>query len=310
MTATLSKATPNSSITILARDYVCVNTTQFLAGAANTYPGVSGGLLDFAGDSDVFVQEFSFGVPPSTYPGTAPLALYVSGGAGASGSVVADFDIINPLGAVTAQGQAPSINGGGNPFDASVVTPTFDSTAGTGPSLVMHNTYGLPAVLGAAATQDPFQLWMRRDPGTDAANNPLATSAVADQPFQLERVAILPMDIRIEAVLYAQDKSFFVIPGPWFNSDSGDDLQSYNAALQTYQSTPLGNTGVAPTRPGISPPIPPTAMRRGSRSTGSRLTSRSPSPARSPRPAPPTSAPRPPGCRSGAGSRSITAAAS
>ena len=97
----------------------------------------------------------------------------------------------------------------------------------------------------SATTQQPFQLWMRRDPGAD---NPTATTP--DQPFELERAAILPMDIRIEAVLYAQNKSFFVIPGPWFNSDTGDDLQTYNSALQAYQSAPT--TSVAPTRPGIT----------------------------------------------------------
>ena len=55
------KGNPDSSITILARDYVCVNTTQFLAGAAEFYPGISDGLLTFTQDSDLFVQEFSFG---------------------------------------------------------------------------------------------------------------------------------------------------------------------------------------------------------------------------------------------------------
>ena len=237
------KGNPNSSITIMARDYVCVNTTQFLAGAADTYPGVSGGLLNFADESAQLVQEFSFGVTPSTYPTTPKLALYVSGGAGASGAAAADFDIINPLGTPTAQGQPPSINGGGNPFDAPLFTPTFDSTTGSGPSLVTHMTYDLTASgLAAAATttQQPFQLWMRRDPGTD---NP--TAATADQPFELEHAAILPMDIRIEAVLYAQDKSFFVIPGPWFNRDTGDDLASYVSSNDS-------GTGLH-SRPGLDP---------------------------------------------------------
>ena len=87
---------------------------------------------------------------------------------------------------------------------------------------------------------------MRRDPGTDNS-----TAATPDQPFQLERAAILPMDVRIEAVLYAQNKSFFVIPGPWFNSDSGDDTQTYYQAIQDYLSPPGGGAAVAPTRPGI-----------------------------------------------------------
>lgn len=35
-------------------------------------------------------------------------------------------------------------------------------------------------------------------------------------------LAVQPMDVRIEAVLYAQEGSFFVIPGNWFNPNSSD----------------------------------------------------------------------------------------
>jgi hypothetical protein len=47
--------------------------------------------------------------------------------------------------------------------------------------------------------------------------------------YLLERVAIEPMEYRIEAVLYAQEKSFFVIPGYWHNNNRNDtwaNLQS------------------------------------------------------------------------------------
>ena len=48
--------------------------------------------------------------------------------------------------------------------------------------------------------------------------------------FHLERVAVLPMDIRIEAVLYAQTRSFFVIPGAWFNTATASDtLDAFEA---------------------------------------------------------------------------------
>lgn len=38
----------------------------------------------------------------------------------------------------------------------------------------------------------------------------------------ISRIAVQPMDIRIEAILYAQEGSFFVIPGDWFNPDPSD----------------------------------------------------------------------------------------
>ena len=144
-----------------------------------------------------------------------------------------------------------------NPFDGSLISASlFDSGAGTGPSSVIHRTYNLYNggnltpynLLLTASPQQPFQLWTRRNPGTDGFN-PAATSATPDQPFQLERNAILPMDIRIEAVLYAQDKSFFVIPGTSFNSDPSDDLLSYYNQYLAYQNAP--GAKVIPTRPGI-----------------------------------------------------------
>lgn len=43
-----------------------------------------------------------------------------------------------------------------------------------------------------------------------------------NRPYWISRVVTSPMDIRIEAVLYAQDGSFFVIPGEWMNTDVDD----------------------------------------------------------------------------------------
>ena len=40
--------------------------------------------------------------------------------------------------------------------------------------------------------------------------------------YLLSRLAIQPCDIRIEALMYAQNGSFFVIPGEWFNPDTND----------------------------------------------------------------------------------------
>ena len=42
------------------------------------------------------------------------------------------------------------------------------------------------------------------------------------QDYYISRAAVLPSDIRIEALIYAQNYSFFVIPGEWFNPDPND----------------------------------------------------------------------------------------
>jgi hypothetical protein len=46
--------------------------------------------------------------------------------------------------------------------------------------------------------------------------------------YYLSRLGIVPLDIRIEALMYAQEGSFFIIPGPWFNPDSGDTFTEFN----------------------------------------------------------------------------------
>lgn len=40
--------------------------------------------------------------------------------------------------------------------------------------------------------------------------------------YHLSRVAVVPLDIAIEALMYAQEGSFVVLPGEWFNTDPRD----------------------------------------------------------------------------------------
>jgi hypothetical protein len=68
----------------------------------------------------------------------------------------------------------------------------------------------------------------------------LALKPVGAQPSKnglVARMAVNPSDVRIEAAIYAQNGSFFVIPGPWFNTNP-DDLRT--AFEQNY--TPADNT--------------------------------------------------------------------
>ena len=48
----------------------------------------------------------------------------------------------------------------------------------------------------------------------------------------------MPSDIRIEALLYAQDNSFFVIPGDWFNDDSTDTINNDTNGVGTARPRP------------------------------------------------------------------------
>jgi hypothetical protein len=68
-----------------------------------------------------------------------------------------------------------------------------------------------------------YRPWAGLVPGKSGPGWYLPDYTVAyNKPLWISRVATSPMDIRIEAVLYAQDGSFFVIPGEWMNSDAND----------------------------------------------------------------------------------------
>jgi hypothetical protein len=241
------KGNTDSSMTILARNYVCLNTTQFYAGAiadqnaqSTQMPSASlsdGSLLDFSAQNDVLVQDFNFNTdynPNTANPTGAygvpngPFALYLSGGPSAPGETQAQIDVIDP-----ATGQEIASNPASpttDPFDYPLLQPTFDTlgNASNGASSLTHISFDLSANASLEALPTtpflPLQLWTRLSPNTVPIGG---TVAVATQDYVQERSAILPMDIQIDAVMYAQDNSFFVIPGPWFNSDANDNLSSY-----------------------------------------------------------------------------------
>lgn len=219
----LLKGSPDSTISVLAHDYVCVNTTQFLAGSnvEDRTDGSQNPDLPDSGDTlaldagHSLLQEFSFGLPMTTPATTSAkygsLALYIAAGPAAPGATRADINIYDPAGNSvfpTPQPPPPIVQ----PFTTLTHT-TFDLSA-----LVTQPTSS-NALFNALGT-DLFDLSVSKDPGTENGAND-------DQDVALERVAVLPMDIRIEAVLYAQTGSFFVIPGEWFNTNSGDNISAF-----------------------------------------------------------------------------------
>ena len=215
----LLKGTPDSSISVLAHDYVCVNTTQFLAGPiieehndgrqspTLPKPGEPTNKPLSLDDTNSLVQEFNFGLTGAATPASYPskLALYIAAGPESPGNAKADFDILN---LTTGTGLSP--------------TPPVLSL-----DTFMRTTVDLSTStsLSGALTTDLFQLSVRKDDGKEDVNTNI--SSTPGQNVSLERIAVLPMDIRIEAVLYAQTRSFFVIPGEWFNSNSADTLDTF-----------------------------------------------------------------------------------
>lgn len=66
--------------------------------------------------------------------------------------------------------------------------------------------------------------------GSPGATNTIGFNldpGMAKADYLLSRFAIQPCEIRIEALMYAENGSFFVIPGEWFNPDAGDTFENF-----------------------------------------------------------------------------------
>ena len=227
----LLKGTPDSSISVLAHDYVCVNTTQFLAGpvVGVPLPTINGTSLELT-DGYTLAQEFNFGFtnPGATAPqtpitqyGVNKIALYVAGSS-STPEAQADFNILDSNG-ISVFSTPPGL-----------LMPVFETAT---PTHMSFDLSGITLPKFTGTTGDSlFRLTVQKDPGNippgpippgQTVGNPPGSDPAAQQNPLLERVAVLPMDIRIEAVLYAQTRSFFVIPGESFNLNPVDNLASY-----------------------------------------------------------------------------------
>ena len=256
----LLKGNPASSIAVLARDYVCVNTTQFTAGTEVTNPNsfvpgvvtsppssaaVDNALesIDFTNPNTFLIQEFSFAFPnggtAKTNYGASNLALYFSGQSSVPAeNAMATFALHNPR-TQSSFGVTPA---NPNPTDNTSAAPANFTSQTV--SQLLHTTIPISGLTEAGTSimdlrqDEPLQLWTGDvNPGIIADPNSTIKGSV-----YLERVAILPMDVRIEAVLYAQNKSFFVIPGQSFNTDTADTINNYgNGKTVDYVSDSASN---------------------------------------------------------------------
>jgi hypothetical protein len=70
-------------------------------------------------------------------------------------------------------------------------------------------------------------------------DNTISASTRGDYFFS--RLGVAPLDVRIEAALYAQEGSMYVIPGPWFNpnpNDRRDVFSGHTERLSQFQAYP------------------------------------------------------------------------
>lgn len=100
------------------------------------------------------------------------------------------------------------------------------------------------------ATQDETLLTLR----------PTGIGTFAPKNYILARTAIIPHDVRIEAALFAEEGSFFVIPGPPFNFNSEDTRARFDSAtgatgLAAAQDERFRQFGASPETPFFDEPL-------------------------------------------------------
>jgi hypothetical protein len=234
-----------STIALLAKQNVCVNTTQFLSPQNQEYntedqSGNGSGPFAFkltsnpGGRSEfLFRTNFAPILNPNTGlletppylngAGSAPPpALFLRhGSASADGAIIyafANYSAVNtpnlldfgPLGFPTAT--SLTLSRTGNP---SIPTGYY------------FDRFNIP--LNFLYPTNPFPAYGQPVVGTDnlmgiAYDSTQSGSAV---DYYFSRFGIAPLDIRIEALMYAQEGAFFIIPGPWFNPNKNDTFESF-----------------------------------------------------------------------------------
>lgn len=252
-----------STCAILAEDYVCVNTTQFMRTvSANVFSRVNPDLPIFSTPIGVGSEslpyldmEFNWGVNPSTYTSNGnPVPIFLMVRHAATGPNPALFNLLVNPGLASNLNQAlylfPFFLGFGNspsptgalgilpqvpglPLDDSSLLPRFQQIG----LLINGPQSSYPGIFSSNNFFAPQNYPPINAPGYDnllrvqfdQTAQQLSVSPIPQSDYQLSTAMITPLDVRIEALLYAQNRSFFVIPGYAFNPDANDSRSAYLA---------------------------------------------------------------------------------
>ena len=238
-----------STCAILAHDYVCVNTTMFMSPQNDTNAQSQSSELDAfhvnleAGRPYDFT--FSYGTVPGKYlTNETPSELFLmlrhkSDGLGSSFINLLINPGLAPTGAITGN-YLPTVY----PFNAdvagAVLPPETYEVGGTNFGGIdvswqhlegggwENRAFSLSALFAPTFVSAPSGIdnLLRFQTDQTLATR-LSALGIARTPprqdnYSLGGVAVVPLDIRIEAMLYAQERSFFVIPGYGFNPEPKD----------------------------------------------------------------------------------------
>ena len=241
-------------LALLARQNICVNTTQFFApengvDANQVDSGTENGELPTVvvnNSSDSRLKcGFEFG-PWESASGTKPAAwrLYLrhSGQDGpsyinawlntgenepGSGTTIPDNGILSLAG---DSDYGLNIGDTGSPLPSTWQKWVW----GVGDPRFGSNGQGV----GSAFTGDVFKLdnsinaYLYTNPGGyNTLTLALDQTTFTRNNYSMGGLAVQPFDVRIEAVMYAQEGSFYVLPGNWFNSNKSDTYSARGSSV-------------------------------------------------------------------------------
>jgi hypothetical protein len=132
--------------------------------------------------------------------------------------------------------------------------PRFESVPHT--LLASTSTLVGRRLTAATASQGAFQAALQ-DPTLINVSMTQVGSA-APKNVLIARSAVAPHDVVIEAAVYAEEGSFFVIPGPWYNTNADDNRGDFEAGVGAYSglATPVEKNLRRYTRFGHAPQVP------------------------------------------------------
>jgi len=101
---------------------------------------------------------------------------------------------------------------------------------------LVDNTFTYSAGQFASASSPLGRYTWMTQYANDVAWTPTSIGSISTNDYLMARAAIAPGNVRIEATIFAEEGSFFIIPGPWLNANPNDRRDAYRAAIAAYQA--------------------------------------------------------------------------
>lgn len=241
-----------SMIALLAKEFVVVNPTLFMnpnkemlytssyvEGLSPYHTRISQNEVN---STPPFALDFMFGDNPTLYVdknnAAVPVNLLVRHGALGGGPSYLDLFINEPYVAAGQSALYPfniTAPAGEVPYPphptvtgSTYIYPLGDTPSQNGgtPQTYYFERTAFPLMSGSTAPSYPFTTTPGVPNMLRFAADPNYVRTSPPQDYLFGSSAIVPMDVRIEAVIYAQNQSFFVIPGLPFNHDPNDTRQN------------------------------------------------------------------------------------